>query len=95
MSKPIEYGRPWWEVMKEVSEENARLKAEVERLEKKEEYLQNTLNQYALDDMRLQAEVERLTKYGDVLESGLRTLPGDFPRCLANEWRAAKEGKQS
>ena len=34
MSKPIEYGRPWWEVMKEVSEENARLKAEVERLRK-------------------------------------------------------------
>ena len=43
----------------------------------------------------LKAEVERLTKYGDVLESGLRTLPGDFPRCLANEWSAAKEGKQS
>ena len=36
------------------------LQAEVERLEKQEEYLQNTLNQYALDDMRLQAEVERL-----------------------------------
>ena len=34
MSEPIEYGRPWWEVMKEVSEENARLKAEVESLKK-------------------------------------------------------------
>ena len=40
------------------------LKAEVERLEKQEEYLQNTLNQYALDDMRLQAEVARLRKAG-------------------------------
>lgn len=34
MSKPIEYGRPWWEVMKEVAAENARLKAENERLRK-------------------------------------------------------------
>ena len=43
-----------------LQEENARLKAEVERLEKTEEYLQNTLNQYALDDMRLTADLARL-----------------------------------
>ena len=47
------------------------------------------------ENARLKSEVERLRKAGDVLESGLRTLPGDFPRCLANEWTAAKEGKQS
>ena len=34
MSEQMKYGRPWWEVMKELSEENARLKAEVERLTK-------------------------------------------------------------
>jgi len=34
VSEQMKYGRPWWEVMKELSEENARLKAEVERLTK-------------------------------------------------------------
>ena len=56
----------WGEMVKAWAE-NARLKAEVERLEKLEEYLQNTLNQYALDDMRLTAQVERLTKAGDAM----------------------------
>ena len=59
------------------------LQSEVERLEKKEEYLQNTLNQYALDDMRLQAEVERLRKANDSLAG------------VIDQLNAAKEGKQS
>ena len=72
------------------------LKAEVECLSAADSYLQNA-NEYAYEKRcdELEAEVERLRKAGDVLESGLRTLPGDFPRCLANEWTAAKEGKQS
>ena len=73
-----------------------RLKAEVERLEKTEEYLQNTLNQYALDDMRLQAQVERLTKAGDALIKTLREDEGydvgSFKEVRA--WNAAKNGGQ-
>jgi hypothetical protein len=45
-------------------EDYARLKAEVERLSKKEDYFHDLLNQYALDDMRLTAQVERLRKAG-------------------------------
>jgi predicted RNase H-like nuclease (RuvC/YqgF family) len=66
-----------------------RLKAEVERLEKTEEYLQNTLNQYALDDMRLQAEVERLTKAGDAMAK-LLSCCGN-PQSEVRGWNAAKE----
>jgi hypothetical protein len=76
-----------------IEQENARLKAEVERLEKKEEYLQNTLNQYALDDMRLQAEVERLRKAGDALLKDNLNHFTDSNHIA--EWNAAKEGKQS
>ena len=74
----------------------ARLKAEVERLEKTEEYLQNTLNQYALDDMRLQAKVERLTKAGDLmLKYASANMPYPPYVTIAKDWQAAKEGKQS
>jgi hypothetical protein len=72
----------------------ARLKAEVERLEKTEEYLQNTLNQYALDDMRLQAKVERLTKAGDLmLKYASANMPYPPYVTIAKDWLAAKEGK--
>jgi chromosome segregation ATPase len=75
-----------------IEQENARLKAEVERLEKTEDYLQNTLNQYALDDMRLQAEVERLRKAGDDMAKNLTHIGWNI--CV-DAWNAAKEGKQS
>jgi len=77
-------------------QENARLKAEVERLEKLEEYLQNTLNQYALDDMRLQAKVERLTKAGGDLVTWVLIMrhnnPNDIEdiRLVILNWNAAK-----
>jgi predicted RNase H-like nuclease (RuvC/YqgF family) len=82
-----------------LQEENARLKAEVERLEKTEEYLQNTLNQYALDDMRLQAQVERLTKAGDELHAFLINyivegrISSSYLNKLDDDWNAANEGK--
>jgi len=85
----------------EADAENARLKAEVERLEKLEEYLQNTLNQYALDDMRLQAKVERLTKAGGDLVTWVLIMrhnnPNDIEdiRLVILNWNAAKEGKRS
>ena len=77
-------------------EENARLKERHDFYKSKWDEKNNQLVTTICieqENARLQAEVERLTKYGDVLESGLRTLPGDFPRCLANEWSAAKEGE--
>jgi len=40
------------------------------------------------------SEVERLRKVGDRIEEALREMPGDYPRCLANEWKAVREGKQ-
>ena len=80
--------------------ENARLKAEVERLEKTEEYLQNTLNQYALDDMRLtaelarlQAEVERLRKAGDDMYSWLGVC--GRRNSVSDDWLRAKKGLPS
>jgi len=69
----------------------ANLKAEVERLEKQEEYLQNTLNQYALDDMRLQAEVERLRKAGDGMYSWLGVC-GRGGNSFGDDWLRAKKG---
>ena len=78
----------------------AKLKAQVERLEKTEEYLQNTLNQYALDDMRLRAQVERLTKAGDDLETWVLILGHNNPtdiedfRSVVLKWNAAKKGGQ-
>jgi len=57
--------------IEELKAENARLKAEVERLSKKEDYHHDLLNQYALDDMRLTAQVERLIKAGDFMANRL------------------------
>ena len=70
-----------------------RFKAEVEHLTSENLLVREEADRYCRLWQKAQVEVERLTKYGDVLESGLRTLPGDFPRCLANEWSAAKEGE--
>jgi len=74
------------------------LKAQVERLSKKEDYLHDLLNQYALDDMRLQAKVERLTKAGDAMLSewsnGDEKDAKNFLKALAI-WHTAKGGKQS
>jgi len=76
--------------------ENARLKAQVERLEKTEESLHNTLNQYALDDMRLQAKVERLERAGDLmLKYACANVTYPCYATMAKDWLSAKEGKQS
>jgi cell division protein FtsB len=55
----------------EAEAENARLKAEVERLSKKEDYHHDLLNQYALDDMRLTRQVETLRKLGTIMGTHL------------------------
>ena len=99
MSEPMKYGRPWWEVMKELSEENARLKAEVERLTELNATLslrydatKSMLDGCAKEIEEMEAEVERLTKAGDNLARVCRGIYGGLP--LWEEWNAAK-GVQS
>jgi regulator of replication initiation timing len=95
----MKYGRPWWEVMKELSEENARLKAEVERLTELNATLslrydatKSMLDGCAKEIEEMEAEVERLTKAGDNLARVCRGIYGGLP--LWEEWNAAK-GVQS
>ena len=73
--------------------ENARLKAEVERLEA---FCTRTI----IPNEELQAQVERLTKAGDELRDSLpyivdERLEDKTLRKIMNKWNAAKEGKQS
>jgi hypothetical protein len=83
--------------------EIAKLREQIERMERTEERLHNTLNRYALDDMRLQAHVEQLTKAGDAMAGSHITLiqvylkdsSDEWHQELHNRWNAAKEGKQS
>lgn len=73
--------------------EIARLKAEVERLEARIEYVDNLANRYALDDVRSQAQVERLTKAGDAAIEHLRWQGGKHTKeVIIPAWNAAKEG---
>ena len=78
--------------LRETIEENARLKAEVERLTA---FTTRTI----IPNEELQAQVERLTKAGDAMAM---TLQADYngvpyePLVVINAiiyWRAAKEGK--
>ncbi len=71
----------------ELKAENARLKAEVE-------HLLIFCNCTLIPSKELQAKVERLTKAGDAMASGLQGMAGERPKALADEWNAAKEGKQ-
>jgi hypothetical protein len=90
-----------WAKMVKAMAENARLKAEVERLTKHED---DTCRHYIMrlllesQNARLKAEVERLTKAGDrVLHTLLWTDEYDEFRYKDAKkiWDAAKEGKQS
>jgi len=68
----------------ELNKENARLKAEVERLTA---FTTRTI----IPNEELQAQVERLTKAGDAVCESPYLWETD-PAVI--EWRAAKEGKQ-
>jgi hypothetical protein len=97
-----------WAEMVKAQAENARLKAEVERLRKGDERDMTTAYLYAAEQSkdtiaRLKAEVERLTKAGDVLynsmmEIGCNEMADNFQHDAwfgsMKDWNAAKEGKQ-
>lgn len=75
----------WGEMVKAMAE-NARLKADVERLT----LLQvETLN----ERNKAEAEVERLRKAGDAMHEELGNFAMTWP--LRDAWNAAKEGKPS
>jgi predicted RNase H-like nuclease (RuvC/YqgF family) len=82
--------------------DNARLKAEVERLRDGVETMTwnasgvvTTQWVRAVEYDRLKAEVERLTKAGDELERVLTSKMSSYEIGYASfQWRAAKEGKQ-
>ena len=90
MSEPIEYGRPWWEVMNEIQAENARLKAEVKRLRASSLVTAVPVEQY-----------ERVVKAGDAMASSIQfneemakdyNGPTVVHQCV-KAWNAAKEGR--
>ena len=77
-------------------QENARLKAEVERLTETIEKVITAADVIDERNQRLIAEVERLRKAGDNLERVLTDRSGSYEAGNAShEWNAAKEGKQS
>lgn len=87
-----------------LQEENANLKAEVQRLtwlqvetlnerNKAEAEVERLTNCKSEAD-RLEAEVERLREAGDEIEVALRGMMGNYPRSLADGWKEAKEGKR-
>ena len=87
----------WAEMVKAMAE-NARLKAEVERLNNESDILQKCCEHQKNRIERLKAEIERLTKAGDTMlsewASGDENDAKNFLKALAI-WNAAKEGKQS
>jgi hypothetical protein len=69
----------------ELKAENARLKAEVERLTA---FTTRTI----IPNEELQAHIERLTKAGDQLSADVLLVFGENKDV--DDWNAAKEGKQ-
>ena len=78
--------------LKAAMQENARLKAEVERLDNNCDYLDQKLDEELHKSAMLCGQVERLTKAGDAVCESPYALETD-PAVIA--WRAAKEGKKS
>jgi predicted RNase H-like nuclease (RuvC/YqgF family) len=84
----------------ELKAENARLKAEVERLDCKLTRLLRSEKEWILVEpqefSRLEAEITRLRKAGDAVVADLEhlTKSGWFDKCKSvKRWNAAKEGK--
>jgi hypothetical protein len=78
--------------------ENARLKAEVERLKNNCDYIDRKLDEELDKSAMLCGQVERLTKAGDWVMSHWSSGDGSdevrFCQALL-KWKNAKEGKQS
>jgi len=90
-------------IINELEAENARLKAEVERLTNNCDYLDKKLDEELDKSAMLCGQVERLTKAGDAMASSIQfneEMAKDYngPTIVhqsVQRWNAAKEGKQS
>ena len=102
MSEPIlvpaSLAKHWENEARHAWSENARLKAEVERLKEGNEYLGHMHDKEMERSAYLCEQVERLRKAGDELlrewSSGDETDARNFKKGLVL-WNEAKEGKQS
>ena len=91
-------GYAWFE---QLEAENARLKAEVERLTNNCDYLDKKLDEELDKSAMLCGQVERLTKAGDAMASSIQfneEMAKDYngPTIVhqsVQRWNAAKEGK--
>jgi hypothetical protein len=84
--------------IEELQAENARLKAEVERLKKfNDEAMAHIAKEERKSSERLemeQAHVERLTKAGDtIIQILCKYVPPTGAKYALMDWRDAKEGK--
>jgi predicted nuclease with TOPRIM domain len=83
----------------ELKAENARLKAEVERLKNNCDYLDQKLDEELDKSAMLCGQVERLTKAGGAMAVALNLNDDVFDnhekKLAQSAWNAAKEGKQS
>jgi predicted RNase H-like nuclease (RuvC/YqgF family) len=82
----------------ELNKENARLKAEVERLQNNCDHLDQKLDEELDKSAMLCGQVERLTKAGDAMakqtEFFQKRWDADELCQEVEAWNAAKEGKQ-
>lgn len=83
------------DAFKHYEAENARLKADVERLKNNCDCLDRELDREIDKTAMLCGQVERLRKAGDAMEADLRFIvfPGAGRFQCLKEWNAAKEGK--
>ena len=82
MSEPINYGKHWSEVLKELNAENARLKAEVEHWQEQWHFVIEDNNKQMDELARLRAsyfvtavpveQYERIVKAGDAMASSIQ-----------------------
>ena len=90
---------PWsnpslYRKMKNLEAENARIKAEVERLDNNCDYLDQKLDEEIDKSAMLCGQVERLRKAGDELERVLTSRSGSYEAGNAShEWQSAKNYK--
>ena len=97
--KPVSLEATMMKRIGELNAENARHKAEVERLTNNCDYLDQKLDEELDKSAMLCGQVERLTKAGDAMASSIQfeeTLnDSDHIPQSVQRWLAAKEGKQS
>ena len=61
-----------------------------ERLEARIAELEAQVKALKADVSHKQIHIDCYLACGNRLEEALREMPGDYPRCLANEWQAAR-----